>query len=148
MQTSRFYILAIIGLLASSVTTTPLNSSLLVTNPHHRNLRPRDDTLWPPQLPDWPFPANKTDDENKVPEPEITPLADNAPDGRTINTRKQLSKVFLDNNNCNSEQKNKIFEAWDDARLLNAAQTQYQNGYPYNIPHTQWLGKDWNSEGG
>lgn len=30
--------------------------------------------------------------------------------------------------------------------MLAKAQTTFNLGYPYNIPHTQWLGPDWNSE--
>lgn len=148
MWTSLVHTLASIALLISSVTTTPLHSSQLVTKPHNRNLRPRDDTLWPPQLPDWPFLANKTDAGNTEPKPENTPSTDDTRDGRIVNTRRQLSKAFIDNNNCKDGCKDKILAAWDEARLLKVAQTHYQNGYPYNIPHTQWLGKDWNSDGG
>lgn len=53
---------------------------------------------------------------------------------------------FLDNS-CSNERANMILAAWDEAKALNKAQTQYQDGYPYDIPHTDRPGRDWNSEG-
>ncbi|EPE35762.1 Metalloproteases (zincins), catalytic [Glarea lozoyensis ATCC 20868] len=35
----------------------------------------------------------------------------------------------------------------DEAKLLANAQTNLIDGYEYNIAHTQWLGKDWNTAG-
>jgi hypothetical protein len=146
MRASLLCTLASTGLFASLVSTTPLHSSRLVNKFHDRELRPRDDTLWPPILPDWPFPPNRTVTDGTAPKPETTLPAGETSDGREFNTHKELSKAFLDNS-CSSEHEKIIFAAWDEARDLNKAQTQYQDGYPYDIPHTNWLGKDWNSEG-
>jgi hypothetical protein len=146
MRTSLLCTLASTGLLASLVSTTPLHSSRLVTKFHDRELRPRDENLWPPILPDWPFPPNQTDTDDTAPKPETTPPAGETSDGREIHTRKELSKAFLDNS-CSNERADMILAAWDEAKVLNKAQTQYQDGYPYDIPHTNWLGKDWNSDG-
>ena len=47
---------------------------------------------------------------------------------------------------CDAGKKAKIQDAWNEASLLAHAQTNVVLGYNYDIPHTQWLGKDWDSE--
>jgi len=47
---------------------------------------------------------------------------------------------------CDDKWRKKLEGAWKEAQQLQQAQTVFNIGYNYDIPHTQWLGKDWNSE--
>lgn len=74
-------------------------------------------------------------------------LSTTSPDKRDdLHRRNEINRGFIDNS-CSVEVKEWIFEAWEEARLLNDAQTYIQPEYNYDIPHTQWLGKDWNQRG-
>ena len=65
--------------------------------------------------------------------------------GNSVTTQGQISRKFIEKK-CDAGKKFKIKEAWKEAKLLAAAQTKTVLGYNYDIPHTQWLGKDWNSD--
>jgi hypothetical protein len=65
--------------------------------------------------------------------------------GRDVKAENEISRSFIEKD-CDPEDKQKILDAWQGARKLANALTGSVSGYDYNIPHTQWLGKDWNSE--
>jgi hypothetical protein len=64
-----------------------------------------------------------------------------------VNAQGQISRQFVEKKCIGNGRKEKIIDAWKGARTLADAQTNTVPGYDYNIPHTQWLGKDWNSDG-
>ena len=61
-----------------------------------------------------------------------------------VTIQAQSSKKFIEKK-CDAGKRFKIEQAWEEARLLATAQMFFRRGYNYNIPHTQWLGKDWSS---
>ncbi|EPE30868.1 Metalloproteases (zincins), catalytic [Glarea lozoyensis ATCC 20868] len=56
-------------------------------------------------------------------------------------------RTFIDPTRT-AEQKSKLTTAWNDAKLLVEAQTNVINGFDYDTPYRNWLGKDWNAKGG
>lgn len=93
----------------------------------------------------WPWPANKSSVVDEASKPDMPPQ-NLTLSGSPITTLGQISRNFIEKK-CDAGQKFKIKEAWKDAKLLADAQTKTVLGYNYDIPHTQWLGKDWNSDG-
>lgn len=100
---------------------------------------------WPPTTIEWPF--EKTEPtwtkENPLKDGDKPPDSD---EGGEVHARNEISRAFI-SNSCDDTQKYQIVHAWEEARDLVDAQTGHRDGYPYKIPHSQWLGKDWNSWG-
>ncbi|PVH92050.1 hypothetical protein DM02DRAFT_701765 [Periconia macrospinosa] len=146
MLNSILYPLFGLGLLEQLSTASPLNARREakffdpVVPKHH--LSARDDPgPWPPQIIDWPFPANTSEVTEK---PENKPPNSSAENDGEVKAGSEISKAFIDKS-CDDGQRERILTAWDEARALVDAQTSIVPGYPYDIPHSQWLGKDWNS---
>ncbi|KAI9764588.1 MAG: hypothetical protein M1840_008317 [Geoglossum simile] len=93
----------------------------------------------------WPFPANKSSIVDQASEPKDNPPQDLQVTVKPVSTTGQIPRKFIEEK-CDNDKKSKITEAWKEAKLLADAQTILHAGYRYDIPHTQWLGKDWNSE--
>lgn len=93
----------------------------------------------------FPFPANKSSIVSKETEPKDTPEQDLSTFSFPHITGGQIPRHFIEKG-CDAGRKFKIESAWTEAKKLADAQTNFQLGYNYDIPHTQWLGKDWNSE--
>lgn len=95
-------------------------------------------------FPFWPFPRNQSSVVSSATEPTDNPPQDlTTPVDPAIgaNTAGQIPHKFIEKQ-CSAEQKENITQAWEDAKLLVHVQTTFRLGYEYNIPHTQWLGKD------
>ena len=93
----------------------------------------------------WPWPANASSVVDEASKPDMPPQ-NLTLSGSPVTTQGQISRKFIEKN-CNAGKKLKIREAWKEAKLLADAQTKTVLSYNYDIPHTQWLGKDWNSDG-
>jgi hypothetical protein len=93
----------------------------------------------------FPFPANKSSIVSESTQPPGGPSGNLTPDASTITINGQIPRKFIETQ-CDDERKFKITDAWDEANLLAQAQTTFKLGYEYNIPHTQWLGENWNDE--
>lgn len=94
----------------------------------------------------FPFPAN-----------ESTVIFESSQDGPAQNLTVDLAPISVKTSktiivgthkSCGSFDKNYIAKAFEEARTLALAQTTFRSGYNYDIPHTQWLGSEWNSRGG
>ncbi|KAK4696662.1 hypothetical protein P7C71_g1303, partial [Lecanoromycetidae sp. Uapishka_2] len=97
----------------------------------------------------WPFPGNQSTVISAATEPVDSPSGDLTIDPASFlsaSTAGGIPRKFIDKK-CTLDQKQKITAAWEEAKLLAQAQTTYKLLYQYNIPHTRWLGKDWNSQG-
>ena len=92
----------------------------------------------------WPWPANKSSIVDAASTPDM-PSQNLTLGTSPFTTQGQISKKFIEKK-CDAGKKFKIEEAWKEAKLLATAQTTTVLGYNYDIPHTQWLGKDWNSD--
>jgi hypothetical protein len=90
----------------------------------------------------FPFPANKS---SLFGQSTQAPQKFNLRSG-AIAPRSEVPRKFIEDS-CDSGQKFRIIKAWDDTKLLAKAQTDLIDGYGYDITHTQWLGKDWNTAG-
>lgn len=101
----------------------------------------RDDTY------SWPFPANQSSIVDQASEPKNNPPQDMNVTAQPVGTTTDgsIPRKFIETK-CDTGKKYKISEAWKEAKLLADAQTTFRGGYNFDIPHTQWLGKDWNSE--
>lgn len=151
MLNSIVYPLLGLGLLEQLSTASPLNAPLEgelfdpVVPRHHVSAKDNPDPgLWPLQIIDWPFSANRSKVAATDAKLENMLLNASTKDDGKVGARCEISKAFIDNS-CGDDQKKKILAAWDESRLLVDAQTKTVHGYRYDIPHSQWLGKDWNS---
>lgn len=93
----------------------------------------------------FPFPANKSSTINAGSPPAGPPPGNLTVDNYTVAIDSPIPCKFIEAK-CDAGKKFEITNAWAEAHLLAKAQTTFKLGYPYNIPHTQWLGPDWNSE--
>ena len=93
----------------------------------------------------FPFPANQSSIIDAGSEPTDLPPGDLTVDDYAASTDGSIPRKFIETK-CDAGKKFKITNAWKEANLLAKAQTTFNLGYNYNIPHTQWLGPDWNSE--
>ncbi|KAF2832410.1 hypothetical protein CC86DRAFT_401175 [Ophiobolus disseminans] len=147
MLSSYSHLLSILALFVVFVIASPVDFSRfewLSIDSRKGNRQPRNGPASSLQLPDWPFPANKSDVENVEPRPnDIPPTWSPDSDGEVRASGKQ-SKAFIEKS-CSPAQKEIVLAAWEEARLLKQAQTERRIGYLFNIPHEQWLGKDWNT---
>ncbi|KAL9127037.1 MAG: hypothetical protein Q9175_007814 [Cornicularia normoerica] len=94
--------------------------------------------------PFFPFPAN----QSYIVDPgsQSDPPPGNLTVGNyTAATVGSIPRKFI-KRNCDAGKKRKIINSWAEANLLAKAQTSLRPGYPYDIPHSQWLGPNWNSE--
>lgn len=92
----------------------------------------------------WPWPANKSSIVDNASAPDFPPQDLNV-SSTPVTTPPQMSKKFIEKK-CDAGKKLKIKEAWKEAKLLIDVQSNTRSDYNYDIPHTQWLGKDWNSK--
>lgn len=150
MQNSIFCSILVLGVLSQITTASPLHSRREAGSfePSVReSLAARDDGG---EI-EWPFPKNSSSwTKETPPKSEDKPPNASTDNGDKVHTRKEISRAFI-NKSCLDDPerglKDKILAAWDDARVLVDAQTKHRSGYRYDIPHRQWLGKDWNSWG-
>jgi hypothetical protein len=93
----------------------------------------------------FPFPANQSSIFSANTEPSDSPPQDLTVISAKLVGTGQIPRHFIETK-CDAGKKLKITNAWAEAKQLADAQTTYKLGYNYDIPHTQWLGKDWNSK--
>jgi len=93
----------------------------------------------------WPFPGN---DSDSITNPVDRWDGDYSTYAKTFGSgvpRKFIEKGCGSATDPNSL-RSWVTNSWEEARSLMTAQTTWIPGYDFNIPHTQWLGKDWNSD--
>ncbi|TVY87169.1 hypothetical protein LAWI1_G007467, partial [Lachnellula willkommii] len=93
----------------------------------------------------FPFPANKSSIVSESTQPPDDPSQNLTVGVSPITINGQIPRKFIETK-CDAGKKLKITNAWGEANLLAKAQTTFNLGYNYDIPHTQWLGKNWNDE--
>jgi hypothetical protein len=148
MRSPFIYYIACLNIVRQIATAIPLynprETGLLERSPVN-GLMPAGPAIdggpWPPDEIDWPFPRN-----DSIWTVASSPPHQYATKDNELHARKEISRAFIDKS-CAASMRNKILEAWEEAQVLVDAQTKIRNGYRYDIPHTQWLGKGWNSWG-
>ncbi|EPE28892.1 Metalloproteases (zincins), catalytic [Glarea lozoyensis ATCC 20868] len=97
--------------------------------------------LTAPSLPTAPSESNRPDDHTAHEPPEDEPPDDD------FELLKTTFPHTYAHRGCTDQQKRNLEVAANDAWLLAKAQTVPVEGYDYNLPHSQWLGDDWNKQG-
>ena len=97
-----------------------------------------------PKAEQWPWSANKSSESENSLHPPNSPLQNlSAPNdvGAANSNRPKVRKEPR----CDLEKRGTLDVAWEGAGDLAKAHGAIVPGYHYNIPHSEWLGKDWNS---
>lgn len=93
----------------------------------------------------FPFLANRSSNLSLSTPPKELPQKEVFLDLTRHSKTARIRRHFIEKN-CTREKRANIIEAWGSAKKMAKAQTEFRPSYDDNTPHTQWLGRDWNSE--